>query len=215
MNIILLGPPGAGKGTQAKNLINTLNVPQISTGDMLREAVAAGTELGRKASEFMNAGKLVPDEVVLGLVAERLGREDCAAGSMLDGFPRTSAQAEELDRMLKEMGKAIEHVVLLDVDDEELVVRITGRRTCGTCGAIYHVVFNPAPAEDTCECGAKDLQQRADDNETTVRQRIETYHAQTKPLVDFYENKGLLRRVVGTGKTSKEVFEAVRGLLEK
>jgi adenylate kinase len=209
-NLILLGPPGAGKGTQAKMLLDTIGVPQISTGDMLRAAVAAGTDLGRKAREFMDAGQLVPDEVVIGLVEERLKQADCGPGFMLDGFPRTVPQAERLERMLKGLGRGIDHVLLLEVDDDELVARITGRRTCGACGAIWHMVFMPPPQMDTCSCGAKDLQQRADDNEVTVRQRLAAYHRQTSPLIGFYGERGLVRKVSGTGKKPEEVFVLAR-----
>jgi adenylate kinase len=212
MDLILLGPPGAGKGTQAKKLLELTGIPQISTGDMLRAAVADGTTLGKEAQKYMEAGKLVPDEVVIGLVEERLGKDDCAKGFMLDGFPRTVPQAEVLGGMLEGKGRTIDHVVLLDVDDEELVKRITGRRTCGACGAIYHMMFSPPPAEDTCKCGAKDLRQRADDNEVTVRERLAAYHAQTSPLVAFYDDRSVLRRVEATG-TPDEVFVKAKDAL--
>lgn len=215
MNLILLGGPGAGKGTQAKRLVEALGVPQISTGDMLRAAVAEGTPLGLQAKTVMDAGKLVPDEVVIGLVKERLAKDDCLKGFMLDGFPRTGAQAETLEGMLKGMGRAIDHVVAFEVEDEELVARISGRRTCGACGAIWHLVFTPPPASDTCSCGKTGLTQRADDNEITVRQRLEAYHGQTAPLMQFYEARGLIRRVVGTGKTPEQVFENVKKVLGK
>ncbi len=210
MNIILLGPPGAGKGTQAKKLIELLAIPQISTGDMLRAAVAEKTPLGLEAKAFMEAGKLVPDGVVIGLVKERLAKPDCAPGFMLDGFPRTVGQAESLDAMLDSMSLTIDHVVLLEVDDEELVLRITGRRTCGACGAIYHLKYSPPPQPDTCSCGKKELVQRADDNEQTVRQRLATYHEQTAPLISYYEKRSLVRSVAGGGMGPNEVFELVK-----
>jgi adenylate kinase len=213
MNLILLGPPGAGKGTQAKLLLDSTGVPQISTGDMLRAAVAAGTELGLKAKEIMAAGKLVPDEVVIGLVEERLNQGDCASGFMLDGFPRTVPQAERLEALLEKLGRAIDHVLLLEVEDEELVARITGRRTCGSCGAIWHLVFMPPPRKGVCSCGASDLRQRADDNEVTVRQRLGAYHEQTAPLIGFYGARGLVRKVQGTGRKPEEVFEAAKRAL--
>ncbi|MDJ0766445.1 MAG: adenylate kinase [Myxococcota bacterium] len=213
MDLILLGGPGAGKGTQAKKLVALLDIPQISTGDMLRAAVANGTELGTKAKAFMDAGQLVPDEVVIGLVKERLGEADCKSGFMLDGFPRTVAQGESLERTLTEAGRTIDHVVSFDVDDEELVLRITGRRTCGKCGAIYHLKYSPPPQADTCACGAVDLQQRADDNEVTVRKRLETYHSQTAPLISFYAERGLLREIKGTGLSPDGVFEKTREVL--
>jgi len=213
MNLILLGPPGAGKGTQAKKLIEVASIPQISTGDMLRAAVKEGTDLGRKAKEFMDAGQLVPDGVVIGLVEERIRKPDCEKGFMLDGFPRTVPQAETLERMLDGMGRRIENVLLLDVDDEELVGRITGRRTCGRCGAIYHLVYTPPPAEDTCSCGQRGLVQRADDNEVTVRERLTAYHEQTSPLIAFYSARGVLKKVSGTGKKPGEVFAQAREAL--
>lgn len=213
MNLILLGPPGAGKGTQAKKLVISTSMPQISTGDMLRAGVAAGTDLGKQAKQHMDAGGLVPDEVVIGLVEERLAQADCKEGFMLDGFPRTVHQAEILEKMLDGMGSKIDNVLLLDVDDEELVNRITGRRTCGKCGAIYHLVFSPPPGDDTCSCGSIGLVQRADDNEVTVRERLAAYHDQTAPLIDFYGNRGVLRKVSGNGKNPDEVFAQTKTLL--
>jgi adenylate kinase len=213
MDLILLGGPGAGKGTQAKKLMAVSGLQQISTGDMLRAAVAEGTDLGRKAKEFMDAGQLVPDSVVIGLVEERLGKGDCAQGVMFDGFPRTVPQAEALGALMTKLGRDIDRVVLFDVADEELVARITGRRTCGACGAIYHLMFSPPPQADTCKCGAKELQQRADDTEETVRKRLSAYHAQTAPLIAYYEERGLLERIAGAGKGPDQVFAAAREAL--
>lgn len=213
MNLMLLGGPGAGKGTQAKKLIELLKVPQISTGDMLREAVAQGTELGKQAKSFMDAGQLVSDEVVIGLVEERLQKADTEKGYILDGYPRTVPQAEALDTIVRRLEKGLDHVIAFEVDDEELVKRISGRRTCGACGAIYHMIFSPPPQPDTCKCGSKDLRQRDDDKESVVRQRIEAYHEQTAPLKDFYESRGLLRKVTGTGKKPEEVFEQVKKVI--
>ncbi|MBN2528864.1 MAG: adenylate kinase [Deltaproteobacteria bacterium] len=210
MKMILLGPPGAGKGTQAKKLIEMLGVPQISTGDMLRSAVANKTALGLEARKYMDSGQLVPDEVVVGLVIERLKEDDCQKGFMLDGFPRTVAQAESLEKSLNQNGVGIDAVVAILVDDEELVGRITGRRSCNSCGAIYHLQFSPPPATDECSCGAKGLIQRADDNEITVRQRLGAYHAQTAPLIEFYKIRGVLKSIEANAKSPSEVFELIK-----
>jgi len=199
MDLILIGPPGAGKGTQARWLVEALGAPQISTGDMLRAARKAGTELGKKADAFMNAGKLVPDEVVVGLVAERLRDADCAAGFLLDGFPRTIPQAEALDAELARHGRKVENVVAIEVPDEALVRRLGGRRTCGGCGRIWQLEFDPPPSPTKCSCGAA-LVQRDDDKEDTIRNRLKVYHEQTSPLAAYYERKGVLRRVVGDGR---------------
>lgn len=197
-NLIFIGPPGAGKGTQAQRLCAKLGVPQVSTGDMLRAARKAGTELGRKADEFMAKGLLVPDEVVIGLVQERFGAPDAATGFVLDGFPRTVTQAEALERLLSKMGRRIDHVVLLEVPDELIVERITGRRVGETSGRIYHLKYDPPPFPDRGEGGER-LLQRSDDREDVVRPRLTEYAAMTAPLVAWYSNKGLLRRVDGVG----------------
>lgn len=196
--LIFIGPPGAGKGTQAQRLCAKLGVPQVSTGDMLRAARKAGTELGRKADEFMAAGLLVPDEVVIGLVQERIAQPDAAAGFVLDGFPRTVAQAESLERILASASKQIDDVVLLEVPDELIVERITGRRVGETSGRIFHLKYDPPPSPDRGEAGER-LLQRADDREDVVRKRLAEYAALTAPLVAWYANKGLLRRVDGVG----------------
>ncbi len=210
MNLILLGPPGAGKGTQARRLSEISAIPQISTGDMLRGAVTAGSTLGIQAKQFMDSGQLVPDEVVVGIVKERLSQSDCAAGFMLDGFPRTTAQADALDSFLDSSQKAIDHVVLLDVDDDEVVSRIAGRRTCPACGEIYHLLSSPPPAPDTCRCGHTGLVQRADDNEVTIRQRLASYHQQTAPLIQYYRKRNVLRNISCTGQGPDEVFATTR-----
>jgi adenylate kinase len=210
-NLIFIGPPGAGKGTQAQRLCTKLGVPQVSTGDMLRAARKAGTELGRKADEYMAKGLLVPDEVVIGLVQERLALADAQVGFVLDGFPRTVGQAEALDRMLQKMGRQIDHVVLLEVPDELIVERITGRRVGETSGRIFHLKYDPPPSPDRGENGER-LLQRADDREDVVRPRLTEYSAMTAPLVAWYSNRGLLRRVDGVGaldEVSAALFRAI------
>lgn len=212
MNIVLLGPPGAGKGTQAKRMITKYGIPQISTGDMLRAALKAGTELGLEAKKYMDKGELVPDSVVVGLVKERIQKEDCAQGYMLDGFPRNVSQAETLDGMLQELGQKIDHVVSIEVPDEELVKRLTGRRTCRECGAGYHVMFDPPKQEGVCDKCQGELYQRDDDNEATVTSRLEVYNSQTKPLIDYYQSQGKIRSIDGVGDIG-EIFERVVAVL--
>jgi len=200
MGIILLGPPGAGKGTQAKKLAEEFSIPQISTGDMLRAAVRNGTELGLKAKSFMDAGGLVPDEVVIGIVKERLAQPDCSKGFILDGFPRTIPQASALDRVAGELGKEIRFVLSLDVDADELMERLCGRRTCTGCGAMYHVKFNVPKAQGKCDkCGAA-LVQREDDKEETIRKRLDNYNKSTAPLLDYYRGTGKIRTVMASGE---------------
>ncbi len=214
MNIIFLGPPGAGKGTQAKILVEKYEIPQISTGDMLREHVKNGTELGLKAKEYMEKGQLVPDEIILGMVKERLSQPDAQKGFILDGFPRTVAQAEALDKMLDEMGKKIEYVLALMVPDEELVTRLTGRRTCKKCGMMYHIKFKPPKEEGKCDACGGELYQRPDDNEETVRNRLKVYHETTAPLIDYYRKKGVLYEIDGA-KTIEEITQQIINILEK
>ena len=212
MRLILLGPPGCGKGTQAKLLIERLKIPQVSTGDMLREAVKAGTPLGQEAKQYMDRGALVPDAVIIGLVRERLRNPDCSRGYILDGFPRTVAQAEALERTLKELNGLLDHVVSLEVPTEDVVGRIAGRRTCRDCGAMYHVRFSPSKAESRCDTCGGPTYQRDDDREDTVRRRLSVYADQTAPLLSFYETRGLLRRVPGTGEIG-EIFQRITTVL--
>ncbi len=205
MRIILMGPPGSGKGTQAKLLIARLGIPQVSTGDMLRAAVKAGAPLGREAKAYMERGALVPDGVIVGLVRERLQAEDCAAGYILDGFPRTLAQAEALEAALVWLGHTVDHALCLEVPHEELVQRIAGRRTCRNCWAMYHVRFSPSKREGVCDACGGETYQREDDREETVRQRLRVYDEQTAPVIRFYDARGLLRRIPGTGEIA-EIF---------
>ncbi len=213
MNIIMLGPPGAGKGTQAQMLAEKYGIPQISTGDILRAAVAEGTELGKKAKEYMDKGQLVPDEVVIGIVKERLSKPDCEKGFILDGFPRTVAQAEALDGILKEMGKKIDYVINIVVPDEEILKRLTGRRTCKVCGAMYHIIYNPPKVEGKCDKCGGDLYQRDDDKEETIKNRLSVYHSQTAPLIDYYRKKGVLIDIDGA-KDIKTIFQDICAVLE-
>jgi adenylate kinase len=213
MNIVFLGPPGAGKGTQAKILIERYGIPQISTGDMLREHRAKGTELGKKAQEYMDKGQLVPDEIILGMVKERLSQPDCQKGFILDGFPRTVAQAEALDKLLSEMGKKLDFALALIVPDDLLVERLTGRRTCKNCGMMYHIKYKPPKVEGKCDVCGGELYQRPDDNEETVRNRLKVYHEQTAPLIEYYKNKGILREIDGS-KSIEEITQQLISILE-
>lgn len=206
MHILLMGPPGAGKGTQAAKLIDHLKVPHISTGDMFRAAVKEGTELGKKAKEYMDAGKLVPDEVTIGIVKERLMKPDCKKGFILDGFPRTVIQAEALDKSLADMNIKLDRVVNISVSDDELVERLAGRRVCKACGQTYHSRFNPPACENTCDKCQGEVYQRADDKEETVKKRLDVYHAQTKPLIDYYSKRGLYVEINGEQDIDK-VFQ--------
>ena len=193
MNLILLGAPGAGKGTQAEKICEKLSIPAISTGNMLREAMANGTEMGLKAKSFIDAGKLVPDEVVIGIIDERLKQDDCKNGFILDGFPRTIPQAEALD----EMGVRIDKVIDIEVPDEKIASRLSGRRVCLKCGATYHTEFKEPKTEGICDACGDTLVQRTDDMPETVLDRLKTYHEQTEPLKGYYEKKGILRVVEG------------------
>jgi adenylate kinase len=192
-----MGPPGAGKGTQAEKVVSAFGIPHISTGDAFRQAMQEGTPLGRKAKEYVDQGLLVPDDVTNGIVRERLRQDDCRNGFLLDGYPRTIAQAEALDEMLGEMGKRLEHVINLKVDRGLLLARLTGRRICKKCGATYHMVFNPPKREGVCDKCAGELFQRSDDTEEKVGTRLDEYVNKTAPLLDYYREKGLLREVDG------------------
>lgn len=197
MRIILLGPPGAGKGTQAKAITERFNIPQISTGDILRSAVREGTPMGMRAKTFMDSGGLVPDEVVVGIVCERLQQADCVSGFILDGFPRTVAQADALHKTLVQMNYPLQAVVSLEVDEEVLVERLTGRRTCRSCGLGYHLRFSPSRLSDRCDSCGGELFQRDDDREETIRHRLSVYREQTAPLISYYGEQGLLLTVDG------------------
>jgi adenylate kinase len=212
MRIVLLGAPGAGKGTQAKKLIEKYGMPQISTGDLLRAAVKAGTKLGLEAKGFMDKGELVPDAVVLGMVGERLKQDDCKKGFILDGFPRNTAQAKALDDMLKTLGMPIDAALSVDVPFEDLMKRLTGRRTCKECGQMYNIYFSPSAKDGACDkCGAA-LYQRDDDREETIKKRLDVYTAQTAPLMDYFRLKGILKEVRGTGNID-DIFGRVMAAL--
>lgn len=212
MNLILLGPPGAGKGTQAQMISERYHIPQISTGDILRKAVKENTPLGRKAKEFMERGELVPDEIVVGIVEQRLKQSDCERGFILDGFPRTRQQAEALQTILANIGKAIHHVINIEVEDEELIRRLSGRRTCRDCGAMFHLVFAPPKKEGICDrCGGT-LYQREDDKEETIKIRLKEYERQTAPLIEYYQEKKTLRSIHGIGN-KEEIFSQISDLL--
>lgn len=212
MNLVLMGLPGAGKGTQAEKIVDKYGIPHISTGDMFRAAIKEGTELGLKAKSFMDQGALVPDEVTIGIVRERLSKEDCAKGFLLDGFPRTVAQAEALEEITSSLDRKINYVINIDVNQEILLERLTGRRICKSCGSTYHLVFNPPAKEGVCDRCGGELYQRADDNAETVENRLQVNIAQTKPLLDFYETKGYLRNFNGQQDINK-VFADLDELL--
>lgn len=212
MKIIMLGAPGAGKGTQAKKIADKYQIPHISTGDIFRANIKNGTELGKKAKTYMDQGLLVPDELVVDLVVDRLAQDDCANGCVLDGFPRTIPQAESLDAALAAKGEAIDYAIDVDVPDENIINRMSGRRACVACGATYHIVHIPTKVEGICDrCGEK-LILRDDDKPETVKKRLDVYHAQTQPLIDYYTTKNVLKSVDGT-QDMEDVFKAIVRIL--
>ncbi|WP_027363669.1 adenylate kinase [Desulfotruncus alcoholivorax] len=214
MKLLIMGPPGAGKGTQAEVLVKELNITHISTGDMFRAAIKEGTEMGLKAKEYMDKGALVPDEVVVGMVKDRLSKSDCADGFLLDGFPRTLEQAKALDATLQAMGIKLDGVINIAVPREKLMARLTGRRVCRGCGASYHILFNPPQAEGKCNSCGGELYQRSDDNEEAVGNRLDVYEAQTQPLIDYYKSQGLLININGD-QDIKKVLEDILSSLKK
>ncbi|MBW4827032.1 MAG: adenylate kinase [Clostridiaceae bacterium] len=213
MRLVLLGPPGAGKGTQASAIIKKYNIPHISTGDIFRANIKKGTELGKKAKAYMDKGQLVPDELVVSIVKDRLLEDDCKDGFLLDGFPRTVKQAEALDEELTKMKLKLDHVINIDVESDELIKRAVGRRICKNCGATYHIEFNPPKKEEKCDVCGGELYQRDDDTEETVANRIEVYLKETKPLVDYYTEKGIIFSVDGK-QAIKDVFKDIVKSLE-
>ncbi|CAA6800261.1 MAG: Adenylate kinase (EC [uncultured Thiotrichaceae bacterium] len=213
MRIVLLGAPGSGKGTQAQRLTKLYNIPQISTGDLLRAAVASGSELGVRAKTAMDAGNLVSDDIVLGMIKERIQEEDAQNGFILDGFPRNLSQAASLDALLGEVDQPIQAGLLIDVDFEVLMKRLTGRLSCKSCGAVYNRYFSPPKQENICDaCGSEALYHRADDNEETIGNRLSVYEENTAPLIGYYEEKGLLKRVNGVGEM-EDIFNAIKAEL--
>lgn len=212
MKIILLGPPGAGKGTQAKSISNKYSIPHISTGDIFRKNISEKTVLGIEAKKYIDKGHLVPDELTIDIIKDRLKQDDCKKGFLLDGYPRTVNQAEALDVMLDEQGVKLDTALLIRVPKEYIIDRMTGRRVCTTCGASYHIKYNPTKSGSKCDICGSDVIQRADDNEATVSERLDIYDAQTQPLIDYYNSKNLLSEVDGT-KAINDVFKNICGIL--
>ncbi|MCA1927547.1 MAG: adenylate kinase [Calditerrivibrio sp.] len=213
VNLVFLGPPGAGKGTQSAYIINDYKVVQISTGDILRSAVKDGTELGKLAKKYMDEGKLVPDDVIIGIVRERLKQDDCKNGFILDGFPRTIPQAVSLDAMLKDdLNISLTHIISLEVDDQLIMERLTGRRTCKSCGKVYHIKYNKPKVENICDDCGGELYQRDDDKAETIQKRLNVYHDQTSALKDYYKNSGKLHIVNGVGETD-DIYRQIKGIL--
>ena len=212
MQLIMLGAPGAGKGTQAAKIVKNFSIPQISTGDMFRAAVKEGTDLGKAAKACMDAGKLVPDEVTIGIVRERLSKDDCKNGFILDGFPRTVAQADALEKILGELGKKISCVLNISVPAEYLIERAVGRRICKKCGATFHIKFNPPKAENICDVCGGELYLRADDNEAAMKNRLAAYESSTRPLIDYYKKAGLYKEIDGRQAIDKVTEDLVNVL---
>ncbi|MFZ5633306.1 MAG: adenylate kinase [Bacillota bacterium] len=212
MNLLIMGPPGAGKGTQAEVLVKELDITHISTGDMFRNAIKEGTEMGRKAKEYMDKGELVPDEVVIGMVKDRLSQPDCKKGFLLDGFPRTVEQARALDATLTSLGIKLDGVVNIVVPLDKLMARLTGRRVCKGCGASYHVLFNPPQTEGKCNACGGELYQRTDDNEESVGTRLKAYEEKTQPLIDYYREKGILLNINGDQEIKKVLADILKAL---
>ena len=212
MKIIMLGAPGAGKGTQAKKIAEKYQIPHISTGDIFRANIKGGTELGMKAKTFMDQGMLVPDEITIGMLMDRIGQEDCINGYVLDGFPRTIPQAESLTKALAERGEKVDYAINVDVPDENIINRMSGRRACLGCGATYHITFNPPVKEGICDTCGQELVLRADDKPETVKKRLDVYHQQTQPLIDYYKNAEVLAEVDGT-QPMDAVFQGIVEIL--
>lgn len=215
VNLILLGPPGAGKGTQAQMMVEHFKLPQISTGEILRGAIASGSELGEKVKSFVQSGSLVPDQLVITLLLERIQQNDCKSGYILDGFPRTVGQAEGLGEALGKKGSRLSSVIAIIVPDSELMERLAGRRTCNNCGASYHIKFTPPAKNDTCDKCGSGLVQRKDDSEEVISNRITVYHDQTSPLIDYYSKKNILRKVDGNRQIEmifSEICDIIKGL---
>ena len=214
MKIIMLGAPGAGKGTQAKKIAAKYSIPHISTGDIFRANIKNGTELGLKAKSYMDAGGLVPDEITIGMLLDRIHQADCENGYVLDGFPRTIPQAESLTEALKKNGEAIDFAVNVDVPDENIINRMSGRRACLNCGATYHIVYNAPKTENVCDTCGQELVLRDDDKPETVKKRLDVYHDQTQPLIDYYKERNVLKRVDGT-RDLEDVFQAIVDILDE
>lgn len=212
MKIIMLGAPGAGKGTQAKKIAEKYQIPHVSTGDIFRSNIKEGTQLGRKAKEYMDQGALVPDELTIGMLMDRIQQEDCSNGYVLDGFPRTIPQAESLQKAITEMGQKIDFAINVDVPDENIINRMSGRRACISCGATYHIVYNPSKVEGICDVCGSELVLRDDDKPETVKKRLAVYHDQTRPLIDYYKEAGVLVNVDGTQELNK-VFSDITVIL--